>query len=423
MHKLTKWLNKILFVIAIFPFYSLAQTINLQQVYDLAEKNYPLIKQRNLIQQTRDIQVTNISKGYLPQINVGGQLSYQSDVTKITIPIPGFVVDPLSKDQYRITTEISQLLFDGGLVNHQKQIQNINAEVENQKVEVELYKLKEKLTQLFLGVLYLNEQLKQIQIVKKDLQNGIEKIQALVDNGVALKSNVHVFTVELLKTNQKEIEIQFAKKGLIAILETFTKTTFPENVVFIQPFQENKIGEIQRPELSLFLKQKELLNLQKTFIKTKTLPKATAFALGGYGRPGLNMLKNSFDWYGIVGLKLNWNISSFYTSKKEKQLVEVNKKMVEVQQELFMLNTNSQIKNQHVEIVKWEQLIRSDNEIISLRKSIKNAAKVQLENAVITASDYIREINAEDLAKQNLITHQIQLLQAKINLNLVIGQQ
>jgi outer membrane protein TolC len=137
----------------------------------------------------------------------------------------------------------------------------------------------------------------------------------------------------------------------------------------------------------------------------------------------LNMLTNDFDLYYIGGVRFNWSLSNLYTKKKEKELVEINKRAVDIQKETFLLNTNTQLKQQQSEIDKLNQLVATDNDIISLRQEVKDAAKAQLENGVITANDYLREVNAEDQARQSRITHQLQLLQAQINYQTISGKQ
>ena len=183
---------------------------------------------------------------------------------------------------------------------------------------------------------------------------------------------------------------------------------------------ENEPG---RPEIKLFADQNKLLDQQTKIIQAGNQPKASLFLQGGYGRPSLNLLKNQFDFYYIGGVRFNWSLSGLYTRKKENQLVAINKKGVDIQKEIFLLNTNTQLQQQQSEIDKLKQLIVSDDEIINLREQVKEAAKAQLENGVITANDYLREVNAEDQARQTLITHQIQLLQAQINYQTISGKQ
>src|SRR6476660_9401942 len=158
--------------------------LNLQQAYDLSQKNYPVIKEKDLISQTSAINIANLQKGFLPQVAISGQATYQSDVTRIDVSFPGFSFNPPGKDQYKLVADVSQLIYDGGVTKEQKVLQRLNASVEDQKVEVELYKLKERVNQIYLSILYLDEQLKQVDLVKADIQTGIKRLEAQVQNGV-----------------------------------------------------------------------------------------------------------------------------------------------------------------------------------------------------------------------------------------------
>lgn len=399
--------------------------LDLQQAYALSQKNYPVIRQKDLVRQTAAINIENLQKVFLPQVAISGQATYQSDVTKVPVTIPGFTIEPASKDQYRLVTDISQLIYDGGVTREQKTYQQLNASVEEQKAEVELYKLKERINQVYLGILYLDEQLRQADLVKTDIQTGIKRTEAQVQNGVAFRSSLNMLKAELLKTDQRSIEIRSSRKGLTDALALFLGQPLSENIQLEKPAGETIVAtnEIVRPELKFYTEQTKLIGQQYKLITAKNLPKASVFVQGGYGRPGLNQLKNDFAFYSVGGIRFNWSLGGLYTKKKEKELVEVNKKIVDVQKETFLLNTNTQLKQQHAEIEKLQQLITSDNEIIGLRASVKDAAKAQLENGVITANDYLKEINAEDQARQSLITHQLQLLQAQINYNTISGKQ
>lgn len=417
-----------LLAMLVMPFQLLSQPLQkltLEQAYDLSAKNYPVVKQKDLIKQTADISIDNLQKGFLPQVAISAQATYQSDVTKVPVSLPGFTIEAAAKDQYRLVADVSQLVFDGGLTKEQKVYQQLNAAVEEQKVEVELYKLKERINQVYLGILYLAEQLKQVDLVKTDIQTGIKRIEAQVQNGTAFRSSLNMLKAELLKTDQRTIEIKSSKRGLTDVLALFIGQPLNENIQLEKPASVLAVTtiEIARPELKLYTDEEKLIGQQDKLITAKNLPKASVFVQGGYGRPALNQLKNDFDFYYIGGFRFNWSLGGLYTKKKEKELVEVNKKIVEVQKEFFLLNTNTQLVQQYSEIEKLQQLITSDNEIIGLRGSVKEAAKAQLENGVITANDYLKEINAEDQARQTLITHQLQLLQAQINYNTISGKQ
>ena len=414
--------KSITLLIILFPAISFAQ-LKLDSAYDLARRNYPLVKQKDLIRQTADISIDNLGKGFLPQFSVSGQATYQSAVTKIDVPIPGIKINSLSRDQYKLVADMNQLIYDGGVTKQQKVMQQLNANVEDQKIEVELYMLKQRISQIYLSILYLDAQLRQVELVKVDLQTGLKQVQAQVQNGVAFKSNLNLLEAELLKSDQKLIELQSSRKGFTETLGLFLGRDMPENVKLEKPVVQTAGGNsLNRPEIKLYDSQSRLFDHQNKLINSKNLPKTSLFVEGGYGKPGLDMLKNEFDFFYIGGIRLNWLLGGLYTSKKEKQLVEINKKMVDIQKQTFLLNTNTQIKQQQSEIEKLEKLVASDNEIIDLRIKVKDAARAQLENGVITANDYLREVNAEDQARQTLIMHELQLLEAKINYQNTLGE-
>ena len=431
--QLTKWLNglvKVGYVIVLTLFTIALQAqdttrLTLPQAYQLAQQHYPMIRQKDLVRQTASLTIDNISKGYLPQLTISGQATYQSEVTSVPIKVPGIEIESPAKDQYKIQAELSQLLYDGGNTAAQKNVQKVNALVEEQKAEVELYKLKDRINQLYLGILLIDEQLKQVELVKKDVQLGINRVGAQVKNGTAFRSAQLTLEAELLKNDQRAIELKANRKGLVDVLGLFINRSLPVNVQLEQPAAVTTIQQerIARPELRLFSYQDSLFKVQNQLISARNLPRTSLFVQGGYGRPGLNMLKNEFDLFYIAGVRLNWGLGGLYTTKKERELLAVNQRMVNVQKDLFLLNTNTALQQQQAELDKLQQLIQTDQQIIDIRTQVKEASNAQLANGVITASDYLREVNAEDQARLLLITHQLQWMQAQINYRTLSGNQ
>lgn len=397
------------------------ELLSIEECYKLARQNYPLIQQAELISKTATYSVENAGKGYLPQFNISGQASYQSDVTKIPIQIPGMNIPVLSKDQYRLSAEGTQVLYDGGAIKQQKNAIVSNAAVQTQALEVELYKLKDRINQLFFGILFINAQLKQNELLKKDIQLGIDKTKATIANGTAFKSSLDMLKAELLKVQQKGTELRFTRKGYIDVLGLFIHQNLGEDVILVTPERPVIQPEIRRPELGLFESQRKSMDVKEQAIATRNLPKFNLFLQGGVGRPALNMLDNSVEPFAMGGLRMNWPLSGFYTSKKEKAIIAINRKDIDVQAENFLLNTRFVLKQQDAEIDKQVSLLTVDDEIIALRTSVKNTSAAQLENGVINTSDYLREVNAEDQARQSKILHELQLLMAQYNKQTATG--
>ena len=400
-----------------------AQVFTLQQAEKRAIDYYPIAKMKKNYRDVADLNRSSISKIWYPQLNAGGQATYQSDVTKISIPNAPFVVEPLSKEQFKFNIDVNQMIYDGGYSKAQQEIASVNANVEEAKIEVELHRLRERIQQLYLGTIYLDQLIYQLSFVKNDLEQGIKKMNAQLEGGVVYRSSVDVLKAEILKTEQREIEFQASRATYIGALAILTDTILNNNVVLEKPMYSSgvEIG-LMGLQSTLFGSQKTMVEKQADLIRSTKNPKANLFAQGGYGRPGLNMLKNEFDLYGIGGIRFNWSLSNFYTNKNEKKLLVISRQNILLQEETFNKNTKVQADQLEKEILKLKALIEKDETIVGLRKAIKEAATAQLEAGVITSNDFLREVNAEDVARQTLKAHEIQMLQAELQMNMLIGK-
>ncbi|MCF0060354.1 TolC family protein [Dyadobacter chenwenxiniae] len=411
--------------IAILSVQAQDKVLRLQESYALARQNHPLIKQHELIRKTAQFSVENAAKGHLPQVAILGQATYQSAVTEFRLPIaiPGVEFPSISKDQYKVYGEVNQTIYDGGAVRTQIALHKQNAVVESEKLEVELYKLNERINQIFFGILMLDEQLKQNALLKADIELGIKKIQAFIGNGTAFKSSGDALKAEWLKTLQRATELAANRKAFLGMLGLLVGQDLSESTILEKPATISLAGDISRPELRLFDYQRQCLDIQDQLLKVRNRPKLNFFFQGGYGRPALNILNNGFDLYYITGIRLSWSISGIYTLKNDRALIASNREAIQLQQAVFSYNTNLSLKQQNADLIKLQKLLESDNEIIALRESVKTTAAAQLENGVINTSDYLREVSAEDQARVNRILHEIQLLMSIYNVRTTLGQR
>lgn len=417
----SKWLIGILLICSHWAMAQQNNALTLDYCLEMAKQNYPLIKQYTLIEKTKEYSIANAQKGYLPQFNVAGQATYQSAVTAVPISLPNMDVPTISKDQYRLYGEVSQSITDLFTVKDQKEYINTNSEIESQKVEVELYKLRERINNLFFGILLIDAQIQQTELLKKDIQSGIEKTNVAIANGVALKSTADNLKAELLKADQRTIELKATRKGYADMLALFIGNPIDENTNLEKPQRQIFTNTINRPELRLFDLQKKSFDVQEKLITAKNLPRVSLFFQGGLGRPALNMLNPDFQGYYITGVRLNWNLTGFYTYKNEKKILANNQSIIDIQRETFLFNTNLTLKQQNADITKMQELIETDRSIITLRESVKNTTQNQLTYGTATTNDYLIAVNAEDQAKQSLILHEIQLLMTEYNAQTTAG--
>lgn len=396
-------------------------SLTIDSCFALAERNYPLVKQYSLLEKSAEYSLANVNKSTLPQLSIAGQATYQSAVTELPFALPGSDIEPVSKDQYRLYGDVNQPITALFTIKDQKALVQANTGIEAQKIEVALYQIKERINNLYFGILLIDGQIAQVTLMSKDLQTGIDKINSAIDNGVALPSDADNLQAELLKANQRIIELTSNRQAYAAMLGHFIGIEIDANTALLQPAPITTHTEINRPELDLMDLQLQTLQLQTKLINHKKLPMLSAFAQGGIGRPALNMLSNEVEPYYIGGLRLNWNLSSFYTNTNEQQLIQLNQDGIKVQKEVFEFNTTVALEQQNADVLKAQALIKSDQEIIQLREGIIATAQLQLENGTATSNDYLIAVNAKDQAQQNLLLHQIQLVMAQYQHQITSG--
>ncbi len=408
--------------------YAQPAALSLEQCYELLRAHHPAAQNLPLLEASHRLQMQNLNRQYLPQAQLNAQATWQSDVTAlpIEVPLPGFNIPTISQDQYRATLELRQTLWDGGVNARQKDIQTAGTQVARQSVEVELHQLKNQVNSLYFNILLADEQQELNNVLQENLQARIQRMEAAVANGAATRANLYSLQAELLKAEQQAISIQANRRSAVASLALLLQQELNENMIFAKPDINNNITntEIQRPELTLFQYQRQLLAAQSDLIPAINLPKFSAFATGGYGRPGLNFLDNNFTPYAIIGVGMSWNASNLYTGKQrnDQQILSIQQQQVDVQRQAFLLQTNTQIQQLQNEITRLQASLRKAEQQIALRETIRQTAEAQLDNGIITSADYLVELNAENQAKLDRTIQELQLLLTKANYEVIMGR-
>jgi len=397
--------------------------LTLEQVQQLARDNYPLLRQKPVLDSILRLQVKNTNSAYLPQAELNGQATYQSAVTEIPFKVPGVSIPEFAKDQYKATIDVKQLLYDGGTTREQRELQAVQQQTEQQRIEVELYKVKQQVTQTYFNALLAEEYIKAARLNQADIHQRIDRLSAGVQQGTVLPSNVNILKAELLRTEQQELSAAASREGNLAVLQLLTGYQAPGPVKLAIPSiaAVPETDSLLRPELQLYRLQSSTLDHQAKLTATRPMPRVSAFVQGGYGRPGLNMLNNDFASFYMTGIRLNWTLWNWRYHRKEQDILRLQQKNIDHQSETFTLNTRTQLAQQRTDINRLVQTLEKDDDILDLRTSVKESSAVQLDNGVITVHDYITDLNAVMQARIDQSTHQVQLALARINYQLIQG--
>lgn len=401
-----------------------AQTISLKVCQDSAVKNYPNIRQILLNNETYELNIKNIKTNYYPKLNLNGQASYQSDVTKIPdMPLPAFDVPEISKDWYKINLDIEQMIYDGGITAGQKKVEAARYEISDQKIEVELYGLKERINQLFFNILFLRKNIEVLEVLHQNLETRIKDAQVAFENGMLLSSDVDALRVELYRAEQKIVEKKEDISALIASMNELTHLNIHSADDLIVP--DIKLDNFDfvnnRPEYILLSKQQAQVLALKSLTKSKRNPVFMAFGQAGYGRPGYDMLNDNFDDYYMIGARLHWNIWDWGKVKREKQVFDIQNNIINTQRETFNQNLKADWHKRIADIEKYEKIIGRDQEIVRLQKNVVETVDHQLKNGTITSTGYLIELNKMLEARLNLEAHKLQLIYAKYQYLTSIG--
>ena len=394
-----------------------AQAQTLEECQRAAEQNYPLIRQYDLIEKTTDLTVSNIQKGWLPQISASAQATYQSDVMSWPDEMKGMMshmgidLKGLKKDQYRMGVDINQTVFDGGVINSQKQIAREQGKVQAAQTEVNLYQVRKRVNEMYFSLLMLDDQIRLNHDLQELLAGNEKKLTSMVKSGTAAESDLKNVKAERLNVIQQATNLESQRRMLQTMLGTFCG-------IEIKNVQKPAASDISttnnRPEMRLFDSQLQLANAQEKALNAALMPRLCVFAQGYYGYPGYNMFEDMMrhDWSlnGMIGARLTWNIGALYTRKNDKAKIQLQRDLTENSREVFLFNTNLEQIQQNENIARYKKLMAGDHEIISLRSSVRKAAESKLSHGIIDVNDLVREINQENAAKVQLSMHEIEML-------------
>lgn len=412
------------------------RTVSLEECYAAAQRNYPLVRQYELIEKSKDYTLSNASRAYLPQVTFSAKASWQSDVTKFSLDKEklaqsqfGSMIDPdelagmiptISKDQYGASIDVSQTIWDGGAVKARKDAAASQAEADARSVDASIYGLRARVNELFFGIILMQSNIEQCNLMLSNLEINYKKVESYIENGVAGQADLDAIRIQQLKTRQEALNLDNTKRAYIRMLGLLTGLDLGEDAALTKPEPIiSGTSQIQRPELAMYEAQLKALESQNRQITAGLTPKFGLYVSGGYGRPGLNMLDNEFRPYLTAGVRMTWNIGNFYTKRNDLCLIETRKASIETQRQTFLLNTSMDISGKDSEIRVLREQLEYDDEIIALRQSVLRANEARMAEGTISGSDLVGFMNDELLARQEKAAREVRMLLAMYNLKYV----
>jgi len=370
-----------------------------------------LIQQHGLIDQTTEFTLSNANKAFLPQLSfnvIGGVVDGFP-----SFDAPGSTQGSSSDFQLISVIQINQAIWDGGMTRASKEISKANAAIEKADVEVALYQIRERVDNLFFGVLLIGEQIEQSRIYLSNLKRHLSKIEIAVENGTAYKSDADEIRVEILNAEERLSELDYNKNAYLKVLSAMIGEEIPVDELLERPPMDwIEISQsIERPELSVFEFQMAMIKARSQFNRSGLYPKVGLLGFGTFLTPGIDFGGSEINRVLVAGLSVSWDIAGLYRNGNNKKIDEIGLQRIQNQKETFLFNTNLQLEQTGVELEKYQDLIEKSRQVLEIKQRIKSAYEVKYENGVSTMTELLDKTNEENLAKQKLIMHEIQYLQ------------
>ena len=383
--KKLKWKTLALALLVCVQAYS--QT-TLDQCVRMAYENYPQIKEKGLIDACQGYDLKNASLAWVPRLNISAKATWQSDVVEMPFDMPGFEFD-IPHDQYGVTADLTQQIWDGGVTAAKGRQIKAGAEVKRRQLEV----------------------------------NNQKEVQTLVDGGMAGPSDLDQIRVNILTCEQQQAALETDRKAYLRMLGLLTGQDMT-GLTLVEPEPESNLAmEIKRPELALYDAQAVQLQAQKDLLNTSLWPRLNLNLQAGYGRPGLNMLSGSFDPYFVAGVRLQWDFGALYTLRNDRRKSDSDLRRLELTRESFILNTSMEAVQKRSQVEKDEDVLRRDEEIISLRGSIRETGERQYKEGVIAVNDYLSLLDEEFKARLSYNVHKVTYIMDLLDLRQTLGVQ
>lgn len=407
-----------LFILALaaLPFGALASdTLTVQRCRELAVQNSPLQQKKLYAESISALHIRNLQSNNLPRINFSAQASWQTDVVQFPGDSPLFQVPEIPKDQYRLSLDVAQRIWDGGTDRYQRQQRSLEAELAAAQADVDVFQLREVVTDLYFKALLLQESEAVLEVSKKDLEARLKQAEAAVAEGAALRTTADQVKIQILKTEQQITAIQVDKQALLEILAKWIDRENTDFQLIAPNPSEIPLQPEKRPEYRLFALQQSTYQLQKDRLNLQLQPRIEAFAQAGFGQPNpLNFFETGFEPFAMFGLRASWTPFDWGNRRREAQVFDLHKKNVEAQRLAFEQKLEANNVREFWDLnVKYREQLKQDDAIVALQEDIVRRADAQVKNGVMTATDYLTQLNLLTQARLAQKSHELQLAQAR----------
>ena len=380
----------------------------------------PRMREVALLQSQSDLRQRNISAERLPAVAVEALAQYQSDVPTAPFTLPnGQPIFAPPKATFDGHLRVDQRIFDRSLTA-QSALERAQLDESQARVRTTVYAQRQMVNDAFFAAALLQQRAATLDAAVADLEARRRETETRMREGAALPSDLAAVEATLLLRRQDAAALRADRKAALARLAKLTGETIGDDDVLVLPETESVVAAARkaddpqrgRPEYEQFSRTRDRIARQQDAAAAQDVPRLSAFARVGYGRPGLNFISDQFETYGVGGIQLQWKAWTWGAAGRERDALSLQQQIVDAEQAAFARGLGEAVEGDLATIDRLHDTLASDDRIVELRELIDRTTRARLDEGVVTAADYL-DRNAELLqARYNRVGHQVELAQA-----------
>jgi outer membrane protein TolC len=398
-------------------------TLRVERLQEAALQRDPRAAQRRLLREATDLRLAVIASDRLPQLELNGQASHQSDVTRPTFGLAGVTIPEFPKQHWQTTLDVEQRLYDGGDVTRRRAVEQARNAESQSALDVSLYELRSDVNSAFFSAFLFEKREAEYQALLGDLEARLTAVRARVEAGTALGRDAAEIDAERVRAGLQRDEARASRRASLAILADLIGRPVDTTAVLALPAGEperaypadlDTIAALRRrPEFEQFRRSRERIDKEIAYTAVENRPKVFAFGQAGVGLPGYDQFRSTSDAFYQVGLKVKWQPWTWRSAGRTAEAYRLQQDIVKTEEQALGRSLARSVATDLEDIARLKAALADDERIVSLRTEVERQARAQYDEGAITTPDYVETRTDVLEARLTLERHRVELAQAR----------
>ena len=401
------------------------ETVELPALQRAALERDPRAAQLDLLARRTELRLRDLSTERLPQWSATAEATYQSEVTRIPIALPGTEVPAPPKERFEVALLADWLLYDGGAIDAQRDVAVAGLSAARARLAAELEPLRSDVNEAFFSALSLQVHARETAALITDLEARLEEVRAAVGAGAALPGDTAAVLAELLTAIERGRALESDRAVALERLGRLTGREVPPEAVLVLPTLGDDVAATRgmvdsgagvlrtHPQFEAFAAQREQLAREADALRARLRPQASGFGRAAYGSPGYEQFTDELHEYWMAGVRVRWTPFDWGRTSRQREAIAVQGAIVDTEEGAFAARLLREAEQPLATIDRLRDAMRTDERIIELREQVVRQTRAQFEERAITAAVHVDALTDLEQARVTRALHAVQIARAE----------